>query len=300
MAGAVVSTDVKVKAPDAPRARPPNRQQGRADARGGTSPALRRWLATPNRSVASLAIRNCGVTVAMLFGLTATAACESSEAKQCRAQYLATHALLDSVDVDDFKSVEQGLETVKSTTTACKAAGLTDELEQLAKVEAKLQSNFDYLRTHGTPKKLSAEALAQLVEEGDPNCPKGQAYKPKASEQQIKCTGPKLVDMNWQQARAFFERRGFKFSESGSSLKAEYGSESYTFEYDKPNDDKPARCVRVFAAPGISWQESVARLTGSPPHRLKEGQPVATSRGKLPLAHTPDTTQAIYRIGHCE
>jgi hypothetical protein len=163
-----------------------------------------------------------------------------------------------------------------------------------------LQSHLDYLHDHGKPKQLSAEELARLVEDGDPSCPKGQAYKPKNAEQQIRCTGPKLADMNFAQAHDFYANRGFKVHVKDAQLKAEYGSESYTYDFANKDDPKPARCIHVFAPPGISWQESVARLTGALPHRLKEGQPVKTGRGELPLTHTSDDTQAIYRLGHCE
>jgi hypothetical protein len=182
----------------------------------------------------------------------------------------------------------------------CSAAKLREELEQLQKVRDQLQSHLDYLHTHGQRKELGPDQLAQLVEQGDPACPKGQAYKPKNSEQQIRCTGPKLVDMNFQQAREFYANRGFKIHAEGAQLKAEYGSESYTYRFARDGDTKPARCIEVFAAHGISWQESVARLTGAPPYRLKEGQPVKTARGELPLSHTQDDNQAIYRLGQCD
>jgi hypothetical protein len=232
--------------------------------------------------------------------MLAGAGCESAEAKQCRAQYLATHALVPGIDVDNFESVEKGLEAVQQTTEVCRKANLREELEQLQKVRDQLQSHLDYLHTHGQPRELNADELAQLVEHGDPSCPNGQAYKPKQSEEQIRCTGPKLAFMNFEQARAFYSGRGFKIHAEDGQLKAEYGSESYTYHFASPNDENPARCIEVFAAPGISWQESVSRLTGVAPFRLKEGQPVKTPKGELALQHTKDDTQAIYRLGHCD
>lgn len=225
--------------------------------------------------------------------------CESSDAKQCRAQYLATHALMQSVDVDDFESVEKGLVTVKATTEACTAAALHEELDQLRKVQSKLQASADYLHTHGKPRKLTEEERAKLLKEGDPSCPKGQAYKPKGSEEQIRCTGPKLSDLNWSQAEAYYDSRGFKLTKTGNELKAEYGSESYTYVFEKADDTQPASCIKAFVAPGIPWEESVSRLTGALPRTLAEGKPVKTSRGPLPLTLTPDQTQAIYQLGNC-
>lgn len=240
-------------------------------------------------------------TVALLSAacMSLASGCESAEAKRCRAEYLATHAMVPSIDVDDFASVQQGLGSVEATTTSCQAAGLKEELEQLEKVKNQLQSHLDYLRTHGKPKDLSPDELARLIEQGDPNCPKGQAYKPKRSDEQIRCTGPKLADMNFSQVTEFFGRRGYRLHVEGTKVKAEYGSESYTYHFASEDDPKPARCIHVFAPPGIAWQESLARLTGTPPHRLKRGQPVKTSRGDLPLSHTEDATQAIYQLGHC-
>jgi hypothetical protein len=232
--------------------------------------------------------------------LLLAAACESADAKRCRAEYLGTHAMVPTIDVDDFESVDKGLAAVESTTKVCTAAGLREELEQLEKVKNQLASHRDYLHTHGKPKQLTPAELEKLLTDGDPACPKGQAYKPKNSEKEVRCTGPKLADMNWSEAKAFYAGRGFKMSEQGNVLRAEYGSESYSYHYGRTNDDKPASCVEVFAPPGIAWQESVSRLTGTAPHRLAEGKPVKTSRGELALSHTKDATQAIYRLGACQ
>lgn len=232
--------------------------------------------------------------------VTIATGCESTEAKQCRAQYLGTHALVPSIDVDDFASVEQGITAVEKTSEACRKAELAPELAELEKIRNQLQSHLDYLHAHGKPRDLAPAELARLLESGDPSCPKGQAYKPKNADKQVRCTGPKLADMNFNEARDFYANRGFKVHAEGGRLKAEYGSESYSYRFDSEGDKKPARCIEVFAAPGISWQESVARMTGTPPHRLKEGQAVKTARGELPLAHTKDETQAIYRLGQCD
>jgi hypothetical protein len=237
-----------------------------------------------------------GVVLFAAFGT----ACESADAKRCRAEYLGTHAMVPGIDVDDFESVDRGLAAVESTTKVCTAAGLREELEQLEKVKNQLESHRDYLHTHGKPRQLAPGELEKLLADGDPNCPKGQAYKPKGSDKEVRCSGPKLADMNWSQAKAFYQGRGFKMSEQASVLRAEYGSESYSYHYAAANDAKPANCIEVFAAPGISWQESVSRLTGTPPHRLAEGKPVKTSRGELPLSHTKDETQAIYKLGSCQ
>jgi hypothetical protein len=225
--------------------------------------------------------------------------CESEAAKRCRAEYLGTHAMVPTIDVDDFASVEQGLLAVQNTRKSCEAAGLREELEQLDKVATQLESHRDHLHTHGKPKDVSPAELEKLVAEGDPGCPKGQAYKPKNATKEVRCTGPKLADMTWSQAKDFFEGRGFKMSEAGNVLTAEYGSESYRYRYASANADTPPICIEVFAPPGISWQESVARLTGAPPHRLAEGKPVKTTRGELSLTHTKDDVQAIYQLGNC-
>jgi hypothetical protein len=114
---------------------------------------------THTRTSRRAALYNLALPAVLVLAAAFALSCQSADEKRCRAEYLTTHALIESVDVDDFASVEKGLAAVESTSKACTAANLRQELEQLDKVRNKLQSNFDYLRTHGKPRQLSATEL---------------------------------------------------------------------------------------------------------------------------------------------
>src|SRR5690606_13736205 len=128
---------------------------------------------------------------------------------------------------------------------------------------------------------------------GDPDCPRGQAYQYKKSGRKIRCTGPQIVSMNANEAKAYFVGRGFTVAETDKGIKAEMGSESYTFEY--ANRAATAECVVVFSQPGIAWQDTVARVTGAAPSRLKEGTPVRVGKTDVPYSLVADPVQAILR-----
>ncbi len=192
------------------------------------------------------------------------------------------------------------LDAVTGALTACERAELVEELKQLRAVRRKLQSMSEYLERSGENKPPTPEELAQWEKDGDPNCPSGQTYQSRQNGKPIRCRGPQVVSMNWAQALAHFKRRDFRIQENAGELKAESGSESYTFHFSRPGDDAAARCLDVFAAPGMPWEESVARVTGAAPQRLRQGQPVKSKAGTFAIKHVSDDTQAIYHLGDCE
>lgn len=226
--------------------------------------------------------------------------CDSAEVKQCRDNYLTTHTLVQGVVPTDAAAVKAALESVTATQEFCEKAQLKEELKQLKGVRRKLESMSEYLSQYGNRKELSPEELDALVKSGDPGCPKGQAYNYRKTGKQVRCTGPQLVSMNWAEVESYFKGRDFGVTTEGSVLKVESGSESYSYHFSKVGDERPARCVDVFAAPGIPWEESVARFTGALPQRLKRGQPVKAKAGTFAIRHVDDETQAIYHLGECE
>lgn len=226
--------------------------------------------------------------------------CESADVKQCREQYLKAHELVTNVNTSDLDSVRQALDAVEPTLEACKRASLAEEQDQLISVQRKLESHRTYLEHMQNKKPLTEDELAVLVEKGDPQCPQGTAYMYGKSDKKIRCIGPQIVDMNWKQARAYFEHRSFKLREDGPKLEAESGSVSYKYSFSRAQDNGAARCLKIFSPPGIAWQETLARVTGERPQRIKQGEPVKTASGKRPFTLIEDDVQAILEIGVCD
>ena len=166
-----------------------------------------------------------------------------------------------------------------------------------------IAAQLNLLKQRASRKKFQApspEELAALVKNGDPGCPKGQAYKPKDSKSEVRCTGPQLADMNAEGLKQYYGDRHFKVTsqETPAEVRAEMGSELYVFAFDKLGDPAP-RCVTAYAAPGMSWQEVASRLTGTPPERMKLDAPVKSGRGELALAVEHATDKPTVKLGQC-
>lgn len=227
------------------------------------------------------------------------AGCQPAEVKECRDRYLVTHAQVAAVDPQDLVSVESALSAVDGNLEVCQRANLAEESKQLGIAKRKLESHQSYLSSRGSQRELTSEQLDGLEKNGDPECPKGQAYQYKKSGKKIRCTGPQILSMNETEAKAYFGGRGFKLNSTDKGLKAELGSESYTFEYASNGRGNAAECVVIFSQPGIAWQETVARVTGAMPSRLKLGTPVRLGKLDVPYALETDPVQAILRFGTC-
>jgi hypothetical protein len=237
-----------------------------------------------------------------LFLLLASAGC-NREAAACHERMKQAQAIVAEVDPKSAASVRASLAAVNEAHALCEKAKLGTEREQLLSAKNQLTGQLDLLEQRAARKKLaptSPEELARLVKQGDPSCPKGQAYKPKDSKNEVRCTGPQLVDMGLEGLKAYYGDRKFKLKEqaSPSELRAELGSELYVFAFDNASDPAP-RCVTAYAAPGVSWQEVVARLSGTPPERVKLGTPAKSSRGELPFSVEHATDKPTIRLGKC-
>jgi hypothetical protein len=225
------------------------------------------------------------------------------DAKLCHERMTSAQAIVSQVDSKSVASLQQSLTAVTEAHAACEKAKLGDEREQLLKAKHEISAQLNLLEQRANRKKLqapSADELARLVKSGDPACPKGQAYKPKGSKDEVRCTGPQIADMNAEAVKAYFSDRHFKITtqENPAEVRAEQGSEKYVFSYDKPGDAAP-RCVTAYAAPGLSWQELTARLTGMAPEKLKLDAPVKSGRGELQLRVEHATDQPTIHLGSC-
>ncbi len=232
----------------------------------------------------------------------ALAACDP-ETKKCHELMTSAQAIVAQVDSKSVASLQQSLAAVSGAHAACEKAKLGTEREELLKAKHEITAQLNLLEQRASRKKLlapSASELAQLVKSGDPACPKGQAYKPKGAKDEVRCTGPQVVDMGAEAVTAYYGDRHFKVTrqEAPAEVRAELGSELYVFAYDKWADAAP-RCVTAYAAPGLSWQELTARLTGAPPEKLKLDAPVKSGRGELRLKVEHALDKPTVHLGNC-
>jgi hypothetical protein len=225
------------------------------------------------------------------------------DAKLCHERMTSAQAVVTELDSKSVPSLQQSLAAVSEAHAACEKAKLGTEREELLKAKNEISAQLKLLEERASRRKLQApkaDELARLAKNGDPACPKGQAYKPKDSKSEILCSGPQLVDLGAEALKTYYGDRHFrvKSQEAPAEVRAELGSELYVFEFDKLTDAAP-RCVTAYAAPGMSWQEVTARLTGMPPEKLKLDAPVRSGRGELPLRVEHETDKPTIHLGDC-
>jgi hypothetical protein len=227
----------------------------------------------------------------------------NEETRKCQSLMTSAQGIVNKVDGKDQNSVEQSLAAVETARAACEKAGRNTERDELVKAKNELQAHLDYMKRKSTePKveKLTPEQIAGLVKNGDLSCPKGQAYK-RSPAQEIRCTGPQIVDMNWKNANDYYTNRGYKLTTTPSppTVRAEYGSELVVFTFAAQNDDQPAKCVAFYPPMGMPWQEATGRITGTQMRKLENAKTVKTAHGEQTLRVDQSETKLIIYVGDC-
>lgn len=242
--------------------------------------------------------------VAVALALTALG-CDK-ESRACRSEFDRAQALVKELKSESpIESVRESVAALDAAVAACEKAGLGHEKGELQKARSQVGAHLDLLERRAKRKKRvkpSPEELAALVKNGDPACPKGQAYLNRELKKEIKCTGPQIIEMRADELRGYFEERRYRLTSSDAppSLRAEYGAELYVFTFDAPGPGGKVRCLEIYPAPGVSWQELTSRMTGTPPEKLKSGGSVATALGALPLSVEDSEKKTLARIGECQ
>lgn len=235
----------------------------------------------------------------LLAGL-AHVGCDDAQTKSCLSAYESAQGRILEVEAKSPESVSASLQAVEGALQACRAANRHQEVDQLIQARNELSAQKNVLERRArrkSKKEPTQEELAALERDGDPNCPRGQAYKQGGSKE-IRCTGPHLIEMNLAQAKSYFEDGNFRVrSPSETTLEAEHGAERYTFIYGKAGTATPPSCVVLVPPPGVPWAEALARASGANPSRLKPTGLLSLSGGNLP--YTVDEEKVIIRVGDC-
>jgi hypothetical protein len=210
--------------------------------------------------------------------------------------------VVSEVDSNSIESVDRAIALIQSAETTCEVLGKTGELSELRAARERFVSHKSLLVEREERKRgavLTNEQLDRFVKSGDPNCPKGQAYTHKPSGKEIRCVGLRPAEMPFSVAEKYYKSKGFR-NISGKPrdvLAMEAGAERYLFFYRDATTQVPPYCMVVYPKPGISWQEAVARLTGTSPDKLKPAGNVTVSGVALTI-HV-DEGNVIAKLGDC-
>jgi hypothetical protein len=228
--------------------------------------------------------------------------CEEQQAAQCQERFDAAQKAVNQIDSKSVESVGQSLGAVEAAIAACKQEGNSGEVKELTEARNKISAHYEWLKSR-PPKqqKRSPEQLEQLAKEGDPDCPKGMAYKQRETGKEVRCVGPVPVNMPWDKARAYYEERGFKVraGDKPTTLEMEYGAELQRFEYDAARSTRPPQCVVVYPPPGMGWQEAAARVTGARVDQIKAGEALKAGSRKLLLQIVDEPNKVLVKLGEC-
>jgi hypothetical protein len=244
------------------------------------------------------------VRFSWLAGALLAAGCRGPETKRCLAEVDSAQAVVMQVQASELDSVEGSVNAVEGALAACRQAGRSSEVAELEKAQTMLATHLTRLREHlARPRQeaMSAEEVARRAKEGDSGCPRGQAYVHKQSKTNIRCTGPVPVEMTYEQAEKYYTGRGYKLDRQTAprTLTVEFGAEKQVFRYADSDPATLPRCVVSYPAPGASWQEATARLTGLAPNRLEANKPVKAKQGTLALRVDEGENKLIVSLGEC-
>lgn len=231
--------------------------------------------------------------------LLACSACENAENKRCSTEYEAAQRRVLEVEAKSLQSVDDSLKAVQAAMDACRVVNRNGEVDQLVRAKNELVAQRGVLERRArrrVRKEPTTEELARLVREGDPSCPRGQAYR-HGDSKEIRCTGKQLIEMSLVEAKAHFEEREYRVrTPAPTTLEAEHGAERFTLAYSSPTAKQPS-CVVLVPAPGIPWKEALSRASGAKPSRLEN--PGTLRVGDTTLPFVVDEARVIVRIGDC-
>jgi hypothetical protein len=251
--------------------------------------------------ISAASSKNAWVRAALLAAAWLGLGCESPETKACLGSYASAQELVKGIDAKSRESVEKSLAAVEAALSSCRTAKRHGEVDQLLPVKNQLTAQVGALErraARSARKKPTPDELRRLEKDGDPNCPKGQAYRPEGAKE-IRCTGPQLAEMSSAEAGRYFDELGFRVTRpSPTKLEAERGAERTTFVYPSAAPGARPSCILLVPAPDIPWLEALTRTTGANPARVK------TTSGKVKvaqgeLAYAVDEKNNSIRIGDC-
>jgi len=235
-----------------------------------------------------------------LLALVAASGC--LDEKKCHEQMTSAQGVVSSIDSHSLDSLKGALPSLDTALDACEKAKLGEEHGKLLEAKNQITAQIALLERKAARKSgpaLSAAELERLEKEGDPSCPKGQAYKHAGVDKEIRCTGPQLIDMPLAAVKSYFGARNYKLTatENPTRVRAEFGAELFVFTFDEPGTG--AKCLELYPAPTIPWREAVGRATGVRLDKIKDGGTIAAKRGDLALAVEDSAQKQLARIGDC-
>ena len=222
--------------------------------------------------------------------------------RHCRAEMTRAQEVVNGIDSKSIDSLKGAVTALETAIAACEKAKLGEERGKLLEAKNQIGAQLSLLERKAAKKKspaLSAAELEKFQKEGDPSCPKGQAYRHAGVEKEIRCTGAQLIDMSMEAVKQYFTTRNYKLTvtDGPPRVRAEFGAELFVFTFDKPSDG--AKCLELYPAPGIPWREAVGRVVGGRLEKLKDGGTVSAQRGALALNVEDTEKKQVAKIGDC-
>ena len=240
----------------------------------------------------------------VLLATLLSVSCKSESVRNCQQQFQNAQIVVQNLSGSP-EGLDASIAAVNIALGACRTAEREREVEQLQLAHNSLSEHAETVkRLARKPKlpKLNPSEVNELLKHGDPQCPKGMAYKIEGSDRQVSCTGLQPIRMNWSKAREYYAKLDFRvtMTDSPPTVQAEHGSEKYIFTYSRPDDTSPPRCLTIYPKPELPWQEAVGRATGAQLQKLKLGSPIPTTDGNIALRVDEGKDKLVIYLGNCD
>src|SRR5215471_15170340 len=132
--------------------------------------------------------------------------------RRCHEEMTNAQGVVNGIDSKSIDSLKGAVTVLETAIAACEKAKLGDERSKLLEAKNQIGAQLALLERKAAKKKgptLTAAELEQVQKDGDPSCPKGQAYRHAGVEKEIRCTGPQLIDMSMDQVKQYFTARNY-------------------------------------------------------------------------------------------
>jgi len=242
-------------------------------------------------------------TVVLLVALgTFAFGCKSEVQKKCEQLIKSSEVSLLSMNPTDQSSVVATAEQLKKTVAACQtanSAALPEVKEGLKNVEYHL-NRLKKGEIKPPPPPPGAQELADLQSKGDPGCPKGQAYQHPVTKKTINCTGFTMVQRNYAEVLAYFEKHHIQTARKASMIRGLQAGVTYTFHFDQVDSQKAALCLTIEAPKDKKPNELLAFATSLPPSTIEAGKPIELEGREVAVQVTVTGETQEVVIGKCE
>lgn len=239
----------------------------------------------------------------VLLAVAASVGCKSQAEKECDKLVKQSEVSLLSMNPTDEASVTATLGELKEALSACRAA----KSPEVSEIEEGLKNVEHHLRrlesgeVKPPPPPPGAEELSDLEKNGDPGCPRGQAYQHPILKKQILCKGPLMIEHNYEQVVEYFQKHRVEAAKKDAMLRGAQAGVAYTFKFDQVESKQGPLCLTLDAPKEKKPEELIAFATNVPIAKIDVTKPtLLVDDQEVAVKVTTGESGTSVVLGNCE